>query len=419
MAIRAVDVARSVRHTFVTSRLRVALTLIGIMIGAGAMVLLAGLLVAGKEALVRLAQGANESDLITVHTSDAPRKDAKKTTRPLSTYDGDALADSTLLHGSRVQTVARKQTKAHFGANAKDTALFAGNAGSLSLYRVEIESGRYFNDDDFKQARRVCVLGQEMWTELLEKKPINERPQITIDGVVLQVVGVLAHKPTMGHGNGTWMWNRRVIVPASTYEVAFENGHNVRAVVVRLHDAVEEDATVAGKMRQLTDIVESTLLRRHEGVKNFETESDARGQNQEELILKIIEILLFGTGVVALFVGGINIMNIMLVTVTERTKEIGIRRAVGATPAEIARQFVIEAGVLAGAGGILGVVGGISLTWLLSVILTKVLAPWRFDVELWSIGLALTMAIGTGVIFGLFPALRAAKLDPVMALRSE
>jgi putative ABC transport system permease protein len=215
------------------------------------------------------------------------------------------------------------------------------------------------------------------------------------------------------------MWNRRVLVPSSTYEIAFESGHKVRAIFVRLHNAVEADATIAGKARQLTDVVEKTLLRRHEGVKNFDIESDARGEDQEELILKIIEVLLFGTGVIALFVGGINIMNIMLVTVTERTKEIGIRRAVGATPGEIARQFVLEAAVLAGAGGLLGVVGGVAMTGALSVILTHVLAPWRFVVEPWAIALALGMATSTGIAFGLFPALRAAKLDPVAALRSE
>jgi putative ABC transport system permease protein len=419
VAIRTIDVVRSVRHTFKTSKLRVGLTLLGIMIGSGAMVLLAGLLVAGEEALVRLSQGANESDMITLHNADAPKKDAHKTTHELTSYDADALEDSALLGGAQVSSAGRKQTKVYFGTKEKAVTLFAGEHDALELYRVSVEKGRYFSDDDFRHRARVAVVGQEVWTELLEKKDLTNADggglHITIDGQVFEVVGALAHKPTMSHGNGTWMWNRRVMIPSTTYNAVFEPGHKVGAVFVRLKD----QASLVGKARQLTDVVEQTILRRHNNVKNFEIESDARGQDQEELILKIIEILLFGTGVVALFVGGINIMNIMLVTVTERTKEIGIRRAVGATPAEISRQFVIEAGVLAGAGGILGVVGGISLTWLLSVILTKVLAPWRFDVELWSIGLALTMAIGTGVIFGLFPALRAAKLDPVMALRSE
>ena len=420
MAIRTVDLARSVRHTFKTARLRVALTLLGIMIGAGAMVLLAGLLVAGEEALVRLAQNANETDMIEVSPAEAPRKDAKKTTRELSRYDADALAHSELLAGARINAAKRKQGTARW-RNAdgqmqeKRTTLFGGELDSLSLYRIEVERGRYFTPDDFAERRRVCVVGQEMWTELLERRTELGDLRITVDGVVFEVVGVLAHKPTMGRGTGTWMWNRRVMIPSSTYQSVVEQGRSVGAIFVRM-EGVER---VAERMSQLTEVVERTVLRRHYGVKNFEVESDARGKDQEELILRIIELLLFGTGVIALFVGGINIMNIMLVTVTERTKEIGLRRAVGASPGEIARQFLLEAATLAAAGGVLGVVGGIAVTFLASVVLTQVLAPWRFVVEPWAIALSLGMAVGTGVVFGAFPALRAARLDPVEALRSE
>ena len=420
MSIRTVDVVRSVRHTFKTSKLRVALTLLGVMIGSGAMVLLAGLLVAGKEALVTIAQGVNESDLIELHNAGAPKKDLHKTTTWLTTYDADALANSELLHpddetGAQVNAAARRQTKAHYGAKEKATSLFAGEKDSPSLYRVSVEQGRYFTEQDYRERRRVCVLGYEMWTELLEKHALGDGVHVTIDGVVLEVVGVLAHKPTMNHGNGTGRWDRRTMIPSTTYNAVFEPGHRVGGIFVRLKGA----AGLAGKARQLTDVVERTILRRHNNVKNFEIASDARGQDQEGLILKIIEILLFGTGVIALLVGGINIMNIMLVTVTERTKEIGIRRAVGATPGEIARQFVVEAAVLAGAGGLLGVIGGVAVTFGLSVLLTHVLAPWRFVVEPWAIALSLGMATSTGVAFGLFPALRAGKLDPVAALRSE
>lgn len=420
MAIRTVDLARSVRHTFKTARLRVALTLLGIMIGSGAMVLLAGLLVAGEEALVRLAQNANETDMIEVSSAEAPRKDAHKTTRELSRFDAEALDGSELLAGAHINAANRKQTTAHWRdgdgqMKEKRTTLFGGELDSLSLYRIEVERGRYFTPDDFAQRRRVCVVGQEMWTELLERRTDLGELRITVDGLVFEVVGVLRHKPTMGRGTGTWMWNRRVLIPSSTYQAVVEQGRNVRAIFVRLA-GVER---VAERMGQLTDVVERTILRRHHGVKNFEIESDARGKDQEALILRIIEVLLFGTGVIALFVGGINIMNIMLVTVTERTKEIGLRRAIGAAPGEIARQFLLEAATLAAAGGVLGVVGGVVVTLLASVVLTQVLAPWRFVVEPWAIALSLGMAIGTGVLFGLFPALRAARLDPVVALRSE
>lgn len=420
MAIRPPDLLRSVRHTFVTSKLRVGLTLLGVMIGSGAMVLLAGLLVAGEEALMRLAQNANESDMIEVSRSDPPRKDAHKTTRPLSTYDADALTDSELLAGAQVNAAGRKQTNVTWrspdgGLKEKRTTLFGAELDSFSLYRIEMAKGRAFVADDFQQRRRVAIVGQEIWSELLDKRSSLEGVQVTVDGVVLSVVGVLAHKPTMGHGNGTWMWNRRVLVPSTTYGATFESGKRVRGIFVRLKD----QGSLVKKAKQLTDVVEQIVLRRHHGVKNFAIESDARAQDQEKLILRIIELMLFGTGVVALLVGGINIMNIMLVTVTERTREIGLRRAVGATPREIAAQFLLEAATLAGVGGLLGVLGGIGVTFALSKILTQLLGPWRFAVEPWAVALALGMAVGTGVLFGLFPALRAARLDQVVALRSE
>ncbi len=423
--MRSTDLLKSVRHTFAISRLRVGLTLLGIMIGSGAMVLLPGLLVAGEEALIRLAQNANESDMIEIHDNDPPRQQAHKTTRPLSMWDAEALRDSPLLGvvdpprleppKVQINAAARRRVTAHAGAREKATSLTSAEPDSLSLFRVSIEKGRYFGDEDFLQRRRVCVVGNEMWVELLDQRPVADGLSLTIDGIVFQVIGVLAHKPTMNHGNGTGRWDRRVLVPSTTYNATVEPGRKVGSIYVRL----KKDASLVGKMRQLTDVVEQTILRRHHGVQNFETESDARGADEEELILKIIEILLFATGVVALFVGGINVMNIMLVTVTERTKEIGLRRALGAAPSEIAAQFILEAGLLAGAGGLLGVIGGVGVTLLLSVVLTKVLAPWRFVVEPWAIALALGMAVFTGVLFGLFPALRASRMNPVSALRSE
>jgi putative ABC transport system permease protein len=426
MAVRVPDLVRSVRHTFQSSRLRVALTLLGVMIGAGAMVLLAGLLVAGEEALLRLAQGANESDMIELHGADAPRKQAQKTTKPLSTWDAQALSDSDFLRaddgsGAQVNAAARRQATASFKdedgvPHEKRVTLFGAEPDSRSLYRIAVERGRWFFDEDFAGSRRVCIVGQEVWTELLQKQQDLSDVRVTVDGVAFEVVGVLAHKPTMGHGSGTWMWNRRVLVPVSSYLASFAApGRQVGGIFVRLKGR----GGLSGKVQQLTDVVEATILRRHYGVKDFEAESDARGQGQEKLILRIIEVLLFGTGVIALFVGGINIMNIMLVTVTERTREIGLRRAVGATPAEIARQFLLEAATLAAAGGALGVVGGVVVTGLLSLVLTQLFGEWRFAVEPWSIALALGMATGTGVLFGWLPARRAAQLDPVVALRSE
>jgi putative ABC transport system permease protein len=166
-------------------------------------------------------------------------------------------------------------------------------------------------------------------------------------------------------------------------------------------------------------IIDSSLLRRHYGVQNFKVDRESEDAAQFDTIVAIIKILLLGTGLLSLFVGGINIMNIMLVTVTERTREIGVRRAIGANPTSIMMQFLIESAVIALVGGIIGVLGGLGFAWATATILTKLLGSWNLHVEMWSIALGLGLSVSTGVIFGIFPAWRAAKLDPVEALRYE
>lgn len=171
-------------------------------------------------------------------------------------------------------------------------------------------------------------------------------------------------------------------------------------------------------MDTLRGVIDATLLRRHFGVRNFKVQED-QTKGQDHLILGVVRVLLFSASLVALMVGGINIMNIMLVTVTERTREIGVRRAVGATPRQILIQFMVESGSVALLGGLLGVGLGALLSWLCTLALRGVLGVWDFHIEGWSIGLALGLSLSTGVVFGIYPAWRAAHIDPVEALRSE
>jgi putative ABC transport system permease protein len=218
-----------------------------------------------------------------------------------------------------------------------------------------------------------------------------------------------------GSTNGPWMWNNKILVPRTTYDATFFNQHQVDRVFVRVGGMGALDLRLAAGR----DAIDSTLTRSHYGVHNFKVDRRAKDKAQEQLIFGVIKILLLGTGLLSLFVGGINIMNIMLVTVTERTREIGVRRAIGANPMSIMMQFLLESGLIALIGGIIGVIGGLGLAELTSILLTKMLGSWNMHVEPWSIALGLGLSLSTGVIFGIFPAWRAAQLDPVEALRYE
>ncbi len=415
--MRLVDQIRSVRHTFDSNRGRVALTLLGIMIGAGSIVLLASLLTGGQEALTAANQGATDADLVRVDPDEPATKDLQKTRRELDQGDAETLGESPILPSVQVTSERGRWTKAIRGKQKKQISLVATAPIALSLYKLEVGRGRFLSEDDLRERRRVAVVGINVWNELLQHPDSFADASVTVDNVEWSVVGVLKNKASMGPSTqGPWLWNNKILVPRTTYDATFYNQHQVDRVFVRIGGGL---GPLEARLAEGRDAIESTLMRRHYGVQNFKVDRRAKDKAQEQLIFEVIKILLLGTGLLSLFVGGINIMNIMLVTVRERTREIGVRRAIGANPTSIMVQFLLESGLIALAGGIIGVLGGLGLAWATAALLTKMLGSWNLHVEAWSIALGLGLSVSTGIIFGIFPAWRAAKLDPVEALRYE
>ncbi len=422
--MRLADYARSVRHTLVSNRLRAALTLLGTVIGAGSIVLLAGLLRSGEELLVMSSQRASESDLLHITRDTPPTNLFGKVRRELSRRDEANIEASPLLEDVRVNSEASRQivaTAVREGPVAPGlerdmrARLVSSSPDGLGLYHLVVAKGRGLLPADLEERRRTCVLGWEVWHRLYGDDTPLSGQTLRIDAHACTIVGVLKSKPIMGGGgDATWMWNRKILFPETTFDSMFQPDHTVATMYVRLADSRE----LASKVKTVEGLLSALLLRTH-GAPNFKVKGENSSEGQEKLILGVIKGLLLSTALLSLLVGGINIMNIMLVTVTERTREIGVRRALGATPRAISIQFLLEATFIAGVGGLIGVGGGVALTWLVSFALSRSFGSFSFHVETWAIVLGLGLSMSTGMTFGLFPALKASRLDPVEALRFE
>jgi putative ABC transport system permease protein len=260
------------------------------------------------------------------------------------------------------------------------------------------------------------VVGWEVWHRLFGDNTPVAGQRLRFERHQCVVVGVLKSKPIMGGGGDeTWMWNRKILLPETTFDAMITPDHGVSTIYVRLGTS----PSLTKKMKLVEELLGQLLLRTH-GAPNFKVKAQNDSEGQQQLILGIIKGLLLSTALLSLLVGGINIMNIMLVTVTERTREIGVRRALGATPRAISLQFLLEATFIGGVGGLIGVAGGIGLTWLIAFALAHSTGgTFVFHVETWAVTLGLSLSMSTGAAFGLFPAVKASRLDPVEALRFE
>jgi putative ABC transport system permease protein len=410
------DQLDSVLHAFRQHKARSLLTLLGMIIGAGSVVLLSGLLRGGEEALQRTNQFIDESDVIEVETADVPPQQRGRTMRPLDSADQRAL-DGNPATGSAAEGELMLWSKyAYVGSERKRVMVLGASPQALTLYRVKLWRGRFIDDEDLSQRSRVCVVGYEIWEELFNGKDDLQGMSLRVNGFRCEVIGVLAHKAPLVAGPGTWMWDRRVVMPSTTFQAVIRHSRQVDEIYIRVMPTLKE---LAVQLERARSFVSSVLLSRHHGVRNFRVDEDKGEKQQTEIIFMVINVLMLCTAALSMFVGGINIMNIMLVTVTERTREIGVRRALGATRSDILGQFLLEAALISGIGGLCGVLGGMALIFLAAKALTLFLGAWHPYYQTWAIVAGLLSSTLTGVVFGLYPAWRAARLDPVEALRYE
>jgi putative ABC transport system permease protein len=292
------------------------------------------------------------------------------------------------------------------GVNSlKDTNLRAWTPQMAELYDVDLVSGRHMTEADMRSAAPVCVIGNDLVENLMPGvEPLGK--ELRWNNVPCEVIGV---GKKQGSALGTSLDNW-VIIPLTTYKKDYGNQQDSLRVTAR--------ASSAAKIQDSVDEVRQIMRGRHHlpyGAKDdFAIETSDSFLSLWKDISSSFFAVTIAIASISLVVGGIVIMNIMLVSVTERTREIGIRKALGARRSDILLQFLIESSTVAVIGGAIGVIGGVLVAKLVSVV-----SPLPSAVQLWSVIGGLLVALSVGLFFGTYPASKAAKLDPVEALRSE
>jgi putative ABC transport system permease protein len=391
------------------NKLRSLLTMLGIVIGVSAVI-----------AMVALGRGAQQSvkdriaslgtTMLTVVPGQqrGPGSVASATDRrPLKLEDAQALVDRGVIL-TAVQPEMSRTMQVVYGSHNTNTSIVGTTSNYLEVRRYAIADGRMFAASEDAARRRVAVLGPQVVSDLgLTAGAAIVGETVRIDGAAFLVVGVLAPK---GQTGGFQNPDDQVLIPVQTAQARLMGGDRLRSLNVLAPSEDQIPATMAEVTR---------ILRRQHHLKTGDPD-DFSIRNQADFLTTLGETtqvftwLLAGIAAVSLLVGGIGIMNIMLVSVTERTREIGIRKALGATRVLILSQFLIEAVTLCLVGGSIGVALGAGA----SAVLRDAL-HWSTSVGMDSVALAFGFSAAVGLLFGVWPARRAAGLDPIESLRYE
>jgi putative ABC transport system permease protein len=399
-----VEIIRVALEAINANKMRSLLTMLGIVIGVAAVITMVAL-GTGAQRAVNEQIASLGTNVLTVRAGQAWFRGAR---------GGDAklTVEEALAVGREAKSVAgvapemSSNLQIEYGRSNANVRVTGTTPTFVDLNNYEITVGRFFDERENEGRRRVAVLGGAV-PELLAASPLNLIGQtMTIANNTFEVVGVLEAKG----GQGWFNQDEQIFVPIQTAQFRLMGTDRIGS----FNAVVRDGATTTLAMAQIEGVLRKQHRLRVGEENDFWVQDRAELMGTQQETTQTFTYLLAGIALVSLLVGGIGIMNIMLVSVTERTREIGIRMALGATRSAVLTQFLLEALALCLVGGLIGIALGIGASQLLSS-----LANWNTAVSPAAVAMAVVFSLTVGLFFGIWPARRAASLNPIDALRYE
>ena len=391
------------------NKLRTMLTLLGMLIGVGSVIAIVSIGEGMRRMVIAEFGKLGGDSFVYILPQQRVLKDGRWVASPHyrpftmdDLYAVESVSDRLVAILPALQSGANLQ----YRKASYQGSLVATLPVHADVYNWAIAEGRFLIDRDLEQRRRVCVLGQEARDEIFGERPFLGR-EIKLNGQRYTVVGLMSERKLFGQYFGN-----QVLVPVTTAQRRLFGNKYIGALIAHAHSGQDVPAVTAA--------IEKALRKRHGQQAQYQIISGRSILEQVEQTILIMKMVTGGIAAISLLVGGIGIMNIMLVSVAERTREIGIRKALGAKPATLLWQFVLESITLSLVGGLLGIAFGYGLGEALSYAIDHY-ADQQFPsvISVDAAVLALGLSTAIGLFFGIYPASRAAKLDQVEALHTE
>ncbi|MBU4284827.1 ABC transporter permease [Patescibacteria group bacterium] len=406
--------------TLRTNKMRSALTMLGIIIGVGSVILMMSIGRSAQNLIIGQIQSLGSNSIYIEPGSFDPKGGfgmemalEEMTIKTLKLKDMEAIEKDPLV--DMAYPMVYGTARAVYQNNDEKITFIGTTPEAYIMDDWHAVIGRDINEEEVKSMARVATLGYKIAGDLFgEEDPIGKT--IRIKKTSFKVIGVMEERGMEMFQN----YDEYVYIPVTTAQKLLLGIDHLNAITVR---AINED-TVDRLMENIRFILRDTHnIYNPEGDlsrDDFKVMSQVEASNMMAQITGILTAFLSSIAAIALIVGGIGIMNIMLVSVTERTKEIGLRKAVGARNKDILNQFLLESITLTLIGGIIGFLGGTSISFIVAIVLSSVLnISWGFAVPVSAVVLAFGVAAIVGLVFGIYPAKKAAKLNPIEALRHE